>query len=259
MTDLDDLMEFAVRTAGTAGALTLEHFGRAAVRHKEDGSDLTDADTAAEQHIREAIADHFPADGVLGEEGAELPSRSGRRWIVDPIDGTRSFGTGVPLYAVLLALEVDGAPVLGCAHFPAMGRTLVGARGAGAWIDGAPARVSPCDELGRARVVTSGLEYWRDDADDAGRAGLDRLVRGTRWTRTWGDAFGYLLVATGQAEIFVDPVVGQYWDFAPFSVIVSEAGGRFTRLDGASPRVGSAALASNHLLHAAASGILLSS
>jgi histidinol-phosphatase len=256
MTDLDDLMEFAVQTAGTAGALTLDHFGRAAVRHKADGTELTDADTAAEAHIRAVISDAFPSDGILGEEEGELRSRSGRRWIVDPIDGTRSFGTGVPLYAVLLALEVEGTPVLGCAHFPAIGRTLVAARGAGAWIDGAPARISACDTLADARIVTSGLEYWRDAPEDGARERFGRLVDATRWARTWGDAFGYLLVATGDAELFCDPVVGQYWDYAPFTVILDEAGGRFTRFDGGAPRPGRDAIASNGLLHDAACGVL---
>lgn len=256
MKDLDALMEFAVRTAGTAGALTLDHFGSAAVRYKGDGSDLTDADTAAEAHIREAISDAFPADGIVGEEDLELPGRSGRRWIVDPIDGTRSFGAGVPLYAVLLALEEGGVPVLGCAHFPAIGRTLVAATGAGAWIDGEPARVSECDALAEARVVTSGLEYWRDMADDAGRAGFDGLVRATRWARTWGDAYGYLMVATGRAELFCDPAAGSYWDYAPFTVVMAEAGGAFTRFDGSPVAAGADALASNGRLHAAARGIL---
>jgi histidinol-phosphatase len=252
MTDLDALMEFAVETAGTAGAVTLEHFGRAAVTYKGDGSDLTVADTAAEAHIRAAIAARFPEDGIMGEEDAETPGRSGRRWIVDPIDGTRSFGAGVPLYAVLLTLEEQGTPVLGCAHFPAAGQTLVAARGAGAWLNGAPTRVSACDRLAEARVVTSGLEYWRDASDPEGRAGFERLVGATRWARTWGDAYGYLMVASGRAELFCDPLVGRYWDYAPFTVIIPEAGGAFSRFDRSAVADSSEALASNALLHDAA-------
>lgn len=256
MNDLDALMEFAVRTAGAAGALTLEHFGRVAVERKEDGSEVTAADTAAEAHIREALAEAFPEDGILGEEAGETPGRSGRRWIVDPIDGTRSFASGVPLYAVLLTLEEGGSPILGCAHFPAAGRTLVAARGGGAWLDGKAARVSGCDALAEARMVTSGLEYWRDWATDEERAGFDRLVRGTRWTRTWGDAFGYLLVASGEAELFCDPRVGKYWDYAPFMVILPEAGGRLTRFDGSGVAGETEGVASNGLLHDAALGVL---
>lgn len=259
MTDLDGLMDFAARTARAAGDVTLQHFGRVVVQFKRDGSELTAADLAAETHIRAALAEAFPDDGVMGEEHAETPSRSGRRWIVDPIDGTRSFGAGVPLYAVLMALEDAGEPILGCAHFPGIGQTLVGARGAGAWVDGVAARVSACDDLAAARVVTSGLEYWRDDADDAERAGWERLVRATRFARTWGDAFGYYMVATGRAELFVDPKCGRYWDYAPFQVIMAEAGAAYTQIDGTPVRDGSSALASNRLLHEAAQRVLLGS
>ncbi|HEX8375673.1 MAG TPA: inositol monophosphatase family protein, partial [Geminicoccaceae bacterium] len=194
---IDNLMDFATRTAREAGEITLQHFGHAAVTFKGDGSEVTAADLAAEAYIREALAEAFPDDGIVGEEGEDTPSRSGRRWIVDPIDGTRSFSSGVPLYCVLLALEVDGTPTLGCAHFPALGETLVAATGAGAWHNGERARVSECDDLAQARMITSGLEYWRDRSTDDDRAGFDRLVKATRFTRTWGDGYGYFLVATG--------------------------------------------------------------
>ncbi|HEX5725227.1 MAG TPA: inositol monophosphatase family protein [Longimicrobiaceae bacterium] len=248
-TDWDDLMDFAARTAIGAGEITLRHFGRAAVRHKDDGSEVTEGDLAAEAFIRATVRERFPDDGVLGEEEGEVPSRSGRRWIADPIDGTRSFAAGVPLYAVLLTLEVDGVPSLGCLHLPPMGETLVAAVGAGAWLDGRPARVSACDALAEARVVTSGLEYWRDAATGAERAGFERLVRATRFARTWGDAFGYLMVATGRAEILADPVSGAYWDYAPMLVIMAEAGGRYTQLDGSPVRGPCTTLATNGRLH----------
>ena len=254
--DWDDLMDFAARTARAAGDVTLAHFRTAAVSFKRDGSEVTAADLAAEELVRKTLAEAFPDDGIVGEEGDDVPTKSGRRWIVDPIDGTRSFGSGVPLYAVLLALEVDGAPVLGCAHFPPVGETLVAAKGAGAWIDGNPARVSGCDDLSAARVVTSGIEYWRDHDDDAQRAGFERLVKATRFTRTWGDAFGYLLVATGRADVFCDPVCGRYWDYAPMDVIISEAGGRLTQFDGRPIGDGTSALATNGRLHDAAAALL---
>jgi histidinol-phosphatase len=256
MTDLDDLMDFAARTARAAGEVTLPYFGSAAVSFKGDGGEVTDADLAAEAHVRRAIADRFPEDGLVGEEGEDVPSRSGRRWIVDPIDGTRSFGCGVPLYAVLLALEVDGAPVLGCCHFPVLGETLVAARGAGAWIGGAPARVSACDDLSAARMVTSGYEYWRDRSNDDDRAGFDRLVRATRFTRTWGDAYGYLLVATGRMEVMCDPICGAYWDYAPMGVILSEAGGVYSQFDGSPVAAWSTAVAANPALHGAVGRVM---
>ena len=257
MTDLDGLMDFASRTVRAAGDVTLRHFGSADVRFKGDGSEVTAADLAAEAHIRAALAEAFPDDGVLGEEEAETASRSGRRWIIDPIDGTRSFSSGVPLYGVLLTLEAEGRPLLGCCHFPVTAQTLVAARGAGAWLNGAPARASACDDLAAARLVTSGLEYWRDHGTAEGRAGWERLVSATRFARTWGDAFGYYLVATGRAELFADPICGQYYDYAPFEVIIPEAGARLTQFDGTPVRPMTTALAGNTALHDAARAILL--
>jgi histidinol-phosphatase len=250
--NLDNLLDFATRAAEAAGAITLEHFGRVAVEFKGDGSEVTEADRAAEAYLRAAIAERYPEDGILGEEGEEVASRSGRRWILDPIDGTRSFASGVPLYGVLVALEVAGEPVLGCCHFPPLRQTLAAARGGGAWFNGAPARVSECDDLAAARLVTSGLEYWRDWAPEEGTRGWERLVRRVRVVRTWGDAYGYSLVATGRAELMAEAVVGSYWDFAPIIPIVQEAGGRLTTLGGGRVERHTNGLASNGTLHGAA-------
>jgi histidinol-phosphatase len=254
--DLDALMAFAASTAEGAGRLTMEHFGHAVVEFKGDGTEVTAADHAAEEWIRATIAERYPQDGILGEEGDEVVSSTGRRWIVDPIDGTRSFSSAVPLFAVLVTLEEAGEPVLGCAHFPVMGQTLVAARGAGAWVNGSAARVSACDELSAARMVTSGLEYWRDWGGDA-KAGFDRLVQTTRFTRTWGDAFGYFLVATGHVDLLCDPISGAYWDYAPMQVIIPEAGGRFAQFDGSPVGPWTSALATNGLLHDAVARLLL--
>jgi histidinol-phosphatase len=256
MTDADNLMDFASRLAASAGRITLEHFGRVDVQLKGDGSEVTAADLAAEAHIREAITSAFPGDGILGEEGDDVPSTNGRRWVVDPIDGTRSFASGVPLYAVLLALEVDGRTVMGCCHLPALGHTLVAAEGAGAWADGAPARVSECDDLAQARLLTSGFEYWRDRSNETDRAGWDRLTRATRFARTWGDGYGYFLVATGRMDLLADPIAGSHWDFAPMIPILTEAGGRFTKFDGTAVESWGPALASNGRLHEQAQAVL---
>lgn len=247
-------MDFAARAAQRAGEITLRHFGAVAVEFKGDGSEVTEADREAEAYLRSAIAEAFPGDGIFGEEGTLVPSRTGRRWVVDPIDGTRSFASGVPLYGVLIALEQEGAPLLGCCHFPPLGQTVVAATGAGAWLDGRRASVSDCADLRDARVITSGLEYWRDGASDEGRAGWERLVRSARVVRTWGDCYGYVLVATGRAEIHADSIVGAYWDYLPIVPIVTEAGGRFTTFGGRPVRAWSSALASNGRLHGAAMG-----
>jgi len=253
MKDLDGLMEFAVGAATAAGKETLTRFGRVAVEFKGDGSEVTEADRAAERVLREVIRDRFPDDGILGEEDGEEPSRSGRRWIVDPIDGTRSFASGVPLYSVLVALEVDAQPILGCCHFPALGQTLVAASGAGAWLNGARASVSACEDLADARVVTSGLEYWRDWAPPHGLDGWRRLIGRVRFARTWGDSYGYTMVATGRAELLADPACGSIWDYAPMIPIIAEAGGRFTTIRGGPVRAWTTALASNSRLHTVAS------
>lgn len=247
--DFDNLMDFAATTVTAAGRLTREHFGSAAVSFKGDGSEVTAADTAAEDMIRAAILERFPEHGIFGEEGARVRGNGGVRWIIDPIDGTRSFASGVPLYGILLCLEVDGQPVLGCCHIPEHGDTIVAAHGAGCWWDGKQARVSDCDRLEEARVVTSGLEYWRDWATPIGSDGLNRLIARCRFARTWGDCFGYMLVATGRAEILADPATGALWDFAPMIPILGEAGGRFTTLAGEAVQPWSSALATNGSLH----------
>jgi histidinol phosphatase-like enzyme (inositol monophosphatase family) len=251
--EMDDLMDFASATSQQAGEIAMSHFGVVAVERKGDGSEVTAADRASEEFLKKSIAEAFPDDAILGEEGTTVAGRSGRRWIIDPIDATRSFASGVPLFGVLLALEVGGEPLLGCCHLPALRETLVAARGAGAWHNGKRASVSRVDSLAEARVVTSGLEYWRDWATDEGRAGWGRLVGESRFGRTWGDCYGYVLVATGRAEILADPASGAFWDFAPMLPILTEAGGKYTALGGAPVRSWSTALASNGRLHEAAS------
>lgn len=250
--NLDNLMEFAASTARRAGEITMQHFGHVATERKGDGSEVTAADRASEAYILETLRERFPEDGILGEEGGVSESRSGRRWIVDPIDATRSFSSGVPLFGVLIALEVDGEPVLGCCHMPALGETLVAATGAGAWLNGVRSRVSQVDTIEEARVLTSGMEYWRDWATEEGREGWSRLVGRARFARTWGDCFGYLLVATGRAEVMADPAAGAPWDLLPMIPILREAGGTFTTLGGGVVRPWTTALASNGRVHDAA-------
>lgn len=249
--DRDDLMDFAVRTAEAAGEITRTYFGRALVERKGDGTEVTEADRAAERHIRAALEERFPDDGVLGEEGDETVGRSGRRWVVDPIDGTRSFASGVPLYGVLLALEVEGVSVLGCCHLPVLNETLVAATGAGAWRNGDRARVSGCEDLADARLVTSGLEYWRDHGDPDVNAAFGRLVRSTRFTRTWGDCYGYACIACGRADLMADAIPGERWDTAALIPILAEAGARFATPAGGPPTRGKPVLAGNRRMYEA--------
>jgi len=211
-----------------AGRATLRWFqtGVAAER-KADRSPVTIADRESERVMRELLRERFPDDGILGEEAGEDAGTSGRRWILDPIDGTRSFVRGVPLYGVMAALEADGEVVVGVLHFPALGETVAAARGLGCRWNGRPCHVSETERLEDALVVTSG-----DARSDNPRfAGLARLAERVDTFRTWGDCYGYALVATGRADAMLDPVLA-VWDAAAVRPIIEEAGGVFTDWDG---------------------------
>jgi histidinol phosphatase-like enzyme (inositol monophosphatase family) len=185
---------------------------------------VTAADRDAERYLRERIAEAFPGDGVLGEEEPPTAGRTGRRWILDPIDGTKAFTCGVPLYSNLVALEDGHGVALGVINLPALGETVWAGRGLGCWSERGPARVSDQRGLDGAYVMSSSLSHW-----PAGAAG--RLEEAGAFLRTWGDGYGYALVATGRALGMVDPRVEPY-DIAPMPVILAEAGGRFTDLAG---------------------------
>lgn len=240
-----ELLEFATGLAWRAGRLTLAHFQAGVeVEAKGDDSPVTVADRGSEQLMRDAITARFPEDAILGEEYGEVNEGAKRRWIMDPIDGTRSFVQGVPLYGVLLALEEAGEVTLGVAHFPALGETLWATRGGGAWWNGRRARVSVTSTLADSVVMTTDPNYLQ--ADGYGPA-WERLKRAAGTTRYWGDCYGYALVATGRAEVMLDSGVSA-WDVAALKVIVEEAGGVFTGLDGARTHLGGSGVATNALL-----------
>ncbi|MFW6355685.1 MAG: inositol monophosphatase family protein [Spirochaetota bacterium] len=261
--ELSDLREFAVRVAAEAGELTLTYFGTdLRVETKPDESPVTRADREAELLIRERIAETYPNDAILGEEFDSRPGDGRRTWIVDPIDGTKSFVAGVPLYGVLIGLvagdcdgsEIDSArSLVGVAHFPPLGETLSAARGCGAVWDAGRGRgergsvrasaVSSCDSLDRARIMTSDFGDLHRREPELARRIDDRVPI----TRTWGDAYGYYLVATGRADGIVDPIVS-IWDIAPLPVLLEESGGAFSDLSGRAV-LGASAVASNGLLH----------
>jgi histidinol phosphatase-like enzyme (inositol monophosphatase family) len=219
------LMEAALDLAGHAGAVALRHFGRAVeVETKTDGSPVTRADREAEQAAREWLARRFPGDLVLGEESGGARSGDGRRWIVDPVDGTRAFIRGVPLWGTLVAC-VEGPEVLAAAAaFPAARRAMAAARGGGAWVDGRAARVSGVAVLGEATVLATDFAFHGDGVRAARALGVTAAAAAAR---TWGDAYGYLLVASGAAEVMLDAPF-QPWDAAPMLLLVEEAGGVFT-------------------------------
>ncbi|HUH13632.1 MAG TPA: histidinol-phosphatase [Longimicrobiales bacterium] len=245
-TPLSSLLEFAVDLAWRAGRSTLAHFQTdVAVEHKADGTPVTVADREAERLLRERIEARFPAHGIIGEEfGSQRPDAA-RRWILDPIDGTKSFLRGVPLYGVMVALEEDGEAVLGVLHFPALsGETVYAARGHGCWWDGRRARVSEVADLSRALLLTTDAELLPRE----GRAeAWDRLRSRAAFTRTWGDCYGHALVATGRAEAMLDPVL-ETWDAAALAPIVDEAGGRFRDWSGDAIHTGGNGISTNAVL-----------
>ena len=222
----DDLVALAVDIARAAGELTLGWFGRRdlAVDHKGDGSPVTAADLAAESLMRERLLARFPDDAVIGEEHQDTDGTSGRTWVIDPIDGTKAFARGVPLYSNLLALVDEHGPAVGVINLPALGETVWAGRGRGAFCNGEPCRVSDRATLDGAYAMTSGFGYWPEEA-------LVAVLRSPLILRTWGDAYGYALVAAGRAEAMIDPLANP-WDVAPMAVIIPEAGGHYSTFDG---------------------------
>ena len=243
----------AERFAREAGDLTLRYFGtELAVEDKTDGSPVTKADREAEGLIRTRIAAEFPTHGILGEEYGLEREDAAVRWILDPIDGTRAFMRGVPLYAVLIGVEVEGEPAVGVAHFPALRETVSAGAGQGCRWNDRPARVSSVSQLDRSLVLTTDVEEILRRPQGAG---WREIASAAHTSRTWGDAYGHILVATGRAEIMVDPILS-IWDAAPLLPIVTEAGGRFTDLSGSQTIRSGSALSSNGLLHDAALGAI---
>jgi len=223
------LLQAAGELAALTGQTALEQFRRdLTVETKLDGSPVTIADREAERRARDWLAQRFPEDGILGEEEGTTVGRSGRTWLLDPIDGTKSFVRGVPLWGSLVALVEQDRVVAGAAAFPAVGEHLVAARGAGCWHNGSRCRVSSQSELARATALTSEVERF---ATPETRRAWDALAHAVTVTRTWGDCYGYLLVATGRAELMVDVGLNP-WDIACFVPIIEEAGGRITDLEG---------------------------
>lgn len=236
-----------------AGEVTLEHFG-GVVHHdaKGDGSPVTIADRAAEELLRGRIAERYPDDSILGEEYGESNEGARVRWILDPIDATRSFMRGVPLYGVLIGVEIEGDSAVGVAHFPPLRETVAAGRGLGCTLNGRPCRVSSTSRLEDAVICTTDVERILSRPEGAG---WRELQQKSAFSRTWGDCYGHALVATGRIEAQVDPVMAP-WDAGPFLTIVTEAGGRFTTLDGDETLHGGSGISSNGLLHDVVLGAL---
>jgi myo-inositol-1(or 4)-monophosphatase len=218
-------LDFATETALLAGELTLGYFQTDLKPDiKANDTPVTIADRKAEKLIRSRIEKKYPNHAIVGEEfGENGKEKASHRWYIDPIDGTKAFMRGVPLYAVLLGLEIEGTVEVGVAYFPALDEMVAAASGLGCWWNGRRAHVSKVSRL-REAVVTFTTEtyfpvYHRKDS-------LDRIKQATYFDAGWGDAYGHMLVATGRAEIMMDPIMND-WDCGPFPPILREAGGYF--------------------------------
>ena len=223
--ELNGLLAFAVDIAREAGEITLRHFRTLTeVQRKADGSFVTAADREAEAHLRRRIKERFPEDGILGEEEGALAGTSGRRWLVDPIDGTFSFVHGVPLFGVLVALESDDEPMVGVVNIPRLDELTSAARGLGCFVNRERAHVSATAKLEEALLLATDFSVC---AHYGFGAAARRLQERVAARRTWGDCYGHVLVATGRADVMLDPVMNP-WDCAPLLPIIEEAGGTFT-------------------------------
>ncbi len=241
-------LDAAVEAARAAGAIALKYFrGRFEVTLKPDATPVTQADREAERAIVEILGRAFPEHGVLGEEFGGHGSTEVRS-IIDPIDGTKNFVRGIPVWATLIGLEERGEITVGVIHNPVTGELYTARRGGGAFLNGERIHVSAIAELGGATLVHAGLGLFRE----AGRwESFVRLVDATERQRGFGDYSGYGLVAEGKAELYLE-VDLKPWDLAPCKILVEEAGGRFSDLDGRPTIYSGTALATNGRLHDAA-------
>lgn len=243
MTESPESLAAAVeQVARLAGNIALGYYKSSlVVESKTDGSPVTIADRSAEQAARAWIEGRFPNDGILGEELGVTRPNARRRWVLDPIDGTKTFVRGVPLWGTLVGLCEADDVLAGAAYFPVLSEMLAAACGAGCWWNGARCRVSSLATLGEATVLTTD-ERFAGASDHV--AGWRNLATRAAVSRSWGDCYGYLLVATGRAEVMVDGIVSP-WDAAAFMPIVEEAGGIFTDWKGTRTAFGGSAVATN--------------
>src|SRR5262245_14518989 len=242
---MDRRLEVAIAAAKAGGTLALRYFRTpVTVERKEDRSPVTIADREAEQRAVAVLRDAFPQHAILGEEFGERDG-TGARWIIDPIDGTKSFIRGIPFFATLVALEEEGEITTGAIYAPALDDLLYAQRGYGAFDKEGRLHVSSIDNLTRAMLVFGGAGmlrtrgYW---------SAYERLVDHSGRQRAYGDYFGYTFIARGQAEAMVD-VDLKPWDLAAVKILVEEAGGRFTDFEGRATAFGGTAIASNGLVH----------
>ena len=254
---IDDRLTIAIEAARLAAADTLRWFNNPAlvIDTKADASPVTQADRAAEAILRRHLLGAFHDDAFLGEETGATAGTSGYEWIVDPIDGTKSFIRGVPLYATLVGCRLAGQGVLGVIAIPALDEVVYAARGGGAWhargtASAVAARVSTRATLAESLICSSDFTSFArwSGGRKAGDAARQQVESACGVVRTWGDGYGYLLVATGRADVMIDPLLNA-WDAAAVETVVTEAGGRFTDWQGRTSIDSGDGVATNGLVH----------
>lgn len=260
----DETLEFAVALAIEAGSFTLPYFRSTDLKvdRKADNSYVTEADRGAEKLMRERLQEGFPEDGIVGEEWGVKEGTSGRTWFLDPVDGTEVFVRGVPLYGTLVACAQDGEDIAdaGVIYLPALSQIVIASKGGGAWeasdveefarnpgmpANTRPARVSDVSDPDEAYQLTTHDEWWRKTGREET---LSRVIESFGFRRGWGHCYAPFLVATGRADVWVEPSAHD-WDFAPVNLIVEEAGGAATTVDGERTFRGGNLVVSNGRLH----------
>lgn len=239
------MLELALSAAREAGEIALRHFREGVtVETKADRSPVTAADRETEACLRRRVEERFPTHAILGEEFGAAREGAACRWLLDPIDGTASFIRGSALWGVMVAVESEGEPQIGVLHFPALSETVWASRGGGAWWNGQRARVSSVAHLEAATLLyTDPRGFALARREEA----FERIRRATGFERTWGDCYGHALVATGRAEIMLDPILHE-WDAAALLPILEEAGGVFTDWTGLRSTRGGSGVSTNRVL-----------
>jgi len=225
----EEILEHAIDIARVGGKQTLQYFNKSiAIDRKKDQSPVTIADKEAEKAMRKRLNELHPDHGVIGEEFGRSNPGSPVQWIFDPIDGTRSFIHGVPLYTTLVGVVVDGVPIAGVIYAPVVDELCEGGKGLGARLNGSTISVRNCESLDNATFLSTDVTHAREvGLQDA----QEELINKTRLHRTWGDAYGHMLVATGRADIMFDAVLN-IWDAAALLPIMQEADGIFSDTNG---------------------------
>jgi myo-inositol-1(or 4)-monophosphatase len=246
MTAYREETELALRMAADAKKIILHYFQTGLqVETKKDNSPVTIADRKSEEALRQLMEKHTPGYGIIGEEFGTQAGKADREWVIDPIDGTKAFIHGVPLFGTLLALLENGKPVVGVISLPALGHVMHASLGGGCMLDGKPCKVSPVAKVEESLLLDGSIST------------MERLGHGPSWAalraraklhRGWGDCYGHFLVASGRAEAMVDPIVS-IWDVAPMAIILPEAGGAFSAFSGNASITESTGISSNGLVH----------